>query len=183
MTARVVLVRHARAAAGWGEDPDPGLDDEGRRQAEVAAAALAPAGPLPVLVSPLRRARETAAPLERLWGVEAVVDPAVGEVPSPVEDLAGRAAWLRTAMGGRWIDLAPEVDGWRRSVVDRLLALTADTVVVSHFVAINAAVGAATGDDRVVCFRPGNCSQTVLEVDGGTLRLVALGEAAATRVL
>ena len=28
---RVYMVRHGRAAAGWNVDPDPGLDDLGRR--------------------------------------------------------------------------------------------------------------------------------------------------------
>jgi hypothetical protein len=32
---RLHLVRHGRAAAGWDTDPDPGLDDIGRRQAVV----------------------------------------------------------------------------------------------------------------------------------------------------
>ena len=34
---RLTLVRHGRAAAGWGDDLDPGLDDLGRAQAESVA--------------------------------------------------------------------------------------------------------------------------------------------------
>ena len=183
MSARVVLVRHGRAAAGWGEDTDPGLDAEGRAQAEHTAEALAPRGPLPILVSPLRRTRETAAPLERRWGTAATVEPAVGEIPSPVDDLARRAEWLRRAMAGGWDELGPELLAWRQGVVDRLLAVTADTVVITHFVAINAAVGAATGDARMVCVRPDHCSLTELEVSGGRLRVVGLGGEAVTEVL
>ena len=56
----LVLVRHGRPAAGWDADPDPGLDPEGVAQAERMAAALAPSGPLPIVVSPKRRTRETA---------------------------------------------------------------------------------------------------------------------------
>ena len=51
------------------------------------AAALAPLGPLPIVVSPLRRTRETAAALERLWATTAVVDDRVAEIPSPTDDL------------------------------------------------------------------------------------------------
>jgi broad specificity phosphatase PhoE len=183
MSARVVLVRHGRAAAGWGQDPDPGLDDTGRAQAEALADALAPIGPLPILVSPLRRTRQTAEPLERRWGVTATVAADVGEVPSPTDDLAERAEWLRRAMAGAWDDLGPDLRAWRRRVVDRLARLERDTVVVTHFVAINAAVSEATGDPRMISCRPDYCSQTVLDVDGGRLRVVSLGGEAVTQVL
>jgi hypothetical protein len=53
-----------------------------------------------------------------------------------------------------------------------LVARAEDAVVVSHFVAINVAVGRAIGDDRVVCVRPGSGSRTVLDTAGGALRLV-----------
>ena len=66
--ARIYLVRHGRAELGWGMDYDPGLDDLGRSQASAAANKLAPLGPLEVISSPLRRARQTAMPLAELWG-------------------------------------------------------------------------------------------------------------------
>jgi broad specificity phosphatase PhoE len=171
----LTLVRHGRAAAQWGQDPDPGLDEVGRAQAIAMADALAPQGPLPIVVSPLRRTRETAAVLEERWDGVGVVDPAVGEIESPSADLAGRDAWLRELMQGSWTD-APDLDPWRRRVIDALAAIQTDTVVVTHFVAINVAVGHALADDRVVCFVPDNCSRTVLEVDDDRFTVVALGE-------
>ncbi len=54
--------------------------------------------------------------------------------------------------------------------------------MVSHFIAINVAVGNATNDDRVISFRPDNCSRTVLEVIDGTLHLVERGQEAVTEV-
>ena len=63
-----------------------------------------------------------------------------------------------------------------------LFDLKGDTVVVSHYVAINVAVGHARRDDRVTCFRPENCSCTVLDSDGKDFRIVALGSEAATRI-
>jgi len=89
--SRIYLVRHGRAAADWGSHVDPGLDDVGRTQAEAMASELAPKGPLPLVASPLRRTRETAAALERRWELGARIEPRVGEIPSPVEDLAARA--------------------------------------------------------------------------------------------
>ena len=177
--SRLFLVRHGRAAAGWGDDPDPGLDDIGRAQAEAMAEALAPLGPMPIVVSPLRRTRETAAVLERRWSRTALVDPGVGEIESPTADLAEREEWLRAVMQGSWSE-APELATWRQRVIDTLADLRADTVVVTHFVAINVAVGHATNNDRVVCFVPDNCSRTVLDVDGVDFVVVQLGEQAAT---
>ena len=179
---RLYLVRHGEAAARWDQDHDPGLDDVGRRQAIALAGALEPRGPLPVVVSPLRRTRETAAALEERWHVTASVDPAVGEILSPSDDLALRTEWLRDVLHRRWGELTPELRAWRDAVVAALLAHTGDTVVVTHFVAINAAVGEATDDDRVVCFRPDNCSCTVLESDGDRLRVVELGRQRQTLV-
>ena len=181
--ARVVLVRHGRPTAGWGDDPDPGLSPHGIAQAEAMADALAPLGPLPVLVSALRRTRETAAPLEARWQATADIEPAVGELRAPPDARPDHHTWLRTTMASRWPELAPDLDAFRARVLDRLLALDADCVVVTHFVAINVAVGAATGDDRVVGFAPDHCSRTVIEVREGRLHLVELGATAATEVL
>jgi broad specificity phosphatase PhoE len=181
---RLHLVRHGQAAAGWGADHDPGLDDVGRAQAAAVAESLAPLGPLPIVVSPLRRTLETAGAFGDVWpDVVPRVDAAVGEIPSPTDDLASREAWLVGVLAGRWADLDDALRGWRRDVVDALLAMRDDTVVVTHFVAINAAVGTATADDRLVCFRPDNCSVTVLEHDGSALRVVELGAERGTAVL
>lgn len=180
---RLYLVRHGRAAASFAEARDPGLDPAGTAQAEAMAERLAPLGPLGLVTSPLRRTRETAAPLERRWGRRARVESAVAEIPSPVADLAERGAWLRGIMSGRWDDLGPEFQAWRRAVLVSLAGIPETTVVVSHFIAINVAVGAATGDDRVVVFAPDHCSVTTVDVDGQALRLVERGAEGATRVL
>lgn len=184
---RIVLVRHGHAAAGWTEDPDPGLDEEGRAQAEAMAAALAADGPLSLISSPLRRARATAEPLERLWRCTARIEPRVGEIPSPPGpegEPANRGPWLANVMRSRWDDPGadPGLLAWRRDLVDALVGLPEDSVLTTHFVAINVAVGAATGDPRVTCFRPGYCSRTVLEAEAGKLALVSLGEEGRTVV-
>jgi len=180
---RLYLVRHGRAAAGWNVDPDPGLDELGQRQAGRVAHLLAASGPLAVVASPLRRCQETAAPLCDLWGVQAVVEPLVAEIPSPVGvAMADRVEWLREAMAGSWSKLGPRYTGFRDGVAGALLAMTVDTVVFSHFVAINAAIGAAIDDDRVVIRSLDNCSITVIEVIGATLRLVEAGHEADTLI-
>lgn len=180
---RIHLVRHGRAAAGWNTDPDPGLDDLGRLQADRVAERLGSLGPLPILTSPLRRCQETAAALARRWNVQPLIETAVAEIPSP-EGVAttARVEWLRAAMRGAWADLGPRYTDFRNGVAARLGALTEDTVVFSHFVAINAAIGAATSDDRVLVRSLDNCSVTVIDVIDGRLGLVEGGAEADTLI-
>ncbi|MGZ4677225.1 MAG: histidine phosphatase family protein [Acidimicrobiia bacterium] len=175
MTIRLTLVRHARPDGTWGLDPDPGLDRVGRDQAEAMAEAIGGRAPVPVVVSPLRRTRETAAPLLARWGIEAVVEPAVGELTAPLDPRPDHATWLRALMAGRGADHAGVMAPFRSRVLGAIRALRTDTVVVTHFLAINAVVGAATDDDRVVCFTPGHCSVTTVVLDGDALSVVQLG--------
>jgi broad specificity phosphatase PhoE len=180
---RLYLVRHGRAAAKFDVDRDPGLDEEGRRQAEAVAETLLRKGPLPILVSPLRRTLETAAVLERRWNVGATVEPRIAEIPSPVSDLAARGLWLREIASRRWPDLDPTMRQWRETLLAAIAEIRRDTVLVTHFIPINVAVGHARGDDRVVCFQPDNCSCTILEIEDGRLTVAALGGEATTRIL
>lgn len=177
------LVRHGRAAAGWDSDPDPGLDALGRDQAARVASALEPLGPLPILSSPLRRCRETSLALAEVWAVPVAIEPAVAEIPSPAGyTMQTRVDWLRTAMQGTWAQLGEPYVTFRDCVVARLIACTDDTVVFSHFVAINVAIGAAVGDDRLVIRSLDNCSVTTMEVRAGRLVLVEGGAEADTLI-
>lgn len=181
---KLYLVRHGRAEAGFGESMDPGLDALGREQAESVAAKLAGLGRLSILSSPLKRAQQTAAPLARLWDRTPVIENAVAEIPSPSGmTLEERVAWLRRLMAGSWRDASRDLAEWRERCIATLAAIDRDTVIFSHYVAINVAVGAATGDDRVVVFSPDNCSVTVFEADGTSLKLIEKGsEASLTKV-
>ena len=181
---KIVLVRHGEAAAGWGDDADPGLSSLGHDQARAVAERLLPLGPLPILASPLLRCRETAAPLAEKWDVTPLVTDAVGEIKAPDHDVSTRGPWLREVMSKRWVELPPDQQRWRDDVLACLLAQRDDCVIFTHFVAINVAIGAATADGRVVCRRVDNCSTTVLDSDGRSLMLVeAPAEAARTEVL
>ena len=180
---RLYLVRHGRAAAGWDTDPDPGLDEIGQRQASAVAVRLAALGPLPVLTSPLLRCRQTAAPLATTWNVDPAVEPGVAEIPSPEGVPMGeRIDWLRTAMQGTWAGLGARYVAYRDHAIDVLTALPSDSVVFSHFVAINAAIGVAIGDDRLVVRSLDNCSVTVIDVVDGALQLVESGHEADTLI-
>lgn len=177
---RLVLVRHGQAEAGWAEDLDPGLSDLGRVQAEAVASVIAADEPMTVIASPLRRARQTAAPLCEMWSTMARIERRVGEIPSPTKVLSERAAWLSGLFDATWDQLDKSLRVWKLDVLDTLLNLPDDTVVFTHYLAINVAVGEATGDRRLICFAPDYCSRTTFEVVDSRLRLVDLGDEAST---
>jgi broad specificity phosphatase PhoE len=185
------MIRHGKPSSTWGQhpDPDPGLDEAGHAQARAAAGALLALPieqrPSRVVSSPLRRCRETARPFAEALGVEVLIDPRIGEIPSP-SGLAEeeRGPWLRDAFQKRWPQIEGDIDYdvWRRSV-GAALTDYAGTAVFSHFVAINAAVSCVSGDDRVLSFRPDHASISVFDVTDGTLTLIERGPEAATQVL
>jgi len=182
--ARIYMVRHGQAESGFGGAMDPGLNALGHAQAEAVAQTLALRGPLSILSSPLRRARETAAPLAALWQADPAIEDAVAEIPSPNGmTLEERVIWLRKLMGGSWRDVPRALALWREHCIGTVAAIARDTVIFSHYVAINVIAGAATSDDRAVVFSPDNCSVTVFEADGTHLKLIEKGaEAPLTKV-
>jgi len=177
----IYLIRHGEPAGSWGAHPNPGLTELGARQSADAAEALARAGAKWVVVSPLQRCRETAAPFEKLMETHARIEPAVGEIVAPA-GTPDRAAWLKGVMTGNWTNAGQAYEAWRREALAAVEKVQDETAVFSHFVAINAIVGLLTGDDRVVVFRPSHCSITKLDRRGGKLVVVELGSEAATVV-
>lgn len=183
LLATLYLIRHAKPAATYGDSVDPGLDDKGREQAVSAANELkALPNRLPVYTSPLRRCRETALPLAEMWGVQPIVFPEIGEIPSPPLSLQERQTWLRNGMASDWANLqatapadSPDYSAWRRTLVDSLSAMASDAVIFSHFIAINAAVGSAMGNEQVITFRPDHASITIIETGAGKLSVVSQG--------
>lgn len=180
--ARIYMVRHGKAAAGWADSADPGLDDTGRAEAQAAADVLSKLTPMVILSSPLARARETAQPLELAWSNHARIEPGVAEVPSPDIPLDGRGAWLRGIMSRTWAEADEMRRKWRDGVVATLVKQPKDCAIFSHFVAINVAMGAALGDDRATLFQPANGSITIFETDGSRLSLIEKGREAETVV-
>ena len=186
--ARLHLVRHGRAAAGWNVDPDPALDELGHRQAVAVGDALHPLGPLPILSSPLRRCQETSRPLASKWGSDVLIEPRVAEIPSPEgHTLETRIDWLRKVMAGTWQQVidsdGPRYADYRTNLLASLSELPSDAVVFSHFIAINVVIGAATADDRMVIASLDNCSVTTVITDGvGGFTIESIGNEADTLI-
>src|SRR6476646_9123683 len=91
----LLLIRHGLPIRidDAGGPADPPLSPDGVAQAEALAAWLAPRGIDALYCSPLRRARETAAPLVDALGLDVVVDAGVEEYDAhlpeyiPIEEL------------------------------------------------------------------------------------------------
>jgi broad specificity phosphatase PhoE len=172
--ARIYLVRHGEATDY--EGPDPGLSELGVMQARQVAERLdvVIGSPIDIVSSPLRRARETAAPLAARWSIPLQVVEAVRELPSP-GTASERRPWLRAALRSTFAELGAQQREWRAEILRSLLQLANDTAVFTHAVVISAVVGHLQGDDRVLAFLPANTSVTVIDTDEGRLTLVERG--------
>jgi len=178
------LVRHAEAAASWGESPDPGLSSLGREQADAVATTLLERldGTVPqVISSPLARARETAAPLARHLGLDVRIDESFREIPSPVA-LDQRQAWLRGFMKQQWNQQPESVLAWRERIWSGLSGLPDNSVLFTHFLVINAILAQVLRRESTLVFWPANASVTVLQRDGVALSLLERGEELPSRV-
>jgi probable phosphoglycerate mutase len=162
----IVFARHGETAPNreglvLGRASDPGLTDEGRRQADRLAVLLGKEEPVAVLTSPLLRARETAGAIAGACGLEAEVDerlveidwgtwegrPVTGIAPAEVEGL--RAAAGTAPEGESLAALARRVagfcaDAWGR---DGLV------VAVTHVSPIKAAVALTLAAPDDAAFR------------------------------
>ena len=173
----IYLIRHGQALAG-SEDLDPGLAEIGHRQAQATADAMVERRVARLVVSPLKRTRETAEPIAGAFGLTAEVHEEVAEVFAPDMPVEQRTAMIGPFMAGRWSEQPDDLRAWRRRVVDTLIQLGLETaaadgdlVVVSHYIAIGVAIGEAMGDDRVVPVPMANCAITTIEAGHGGLTL------------
>ena len=167
----LVLVRHAqpvRVEQGTVPGPaDPGLSEQGHSQAVRLADWLATEPIGAVLTSPLRRARETAAPVAAALGLTAEVVDGVAEYDAaageyiPIEEL--RAAkderWFAT-IEGRWADVGGVDPGEFQAQVVPAVEELIDrfggqrVVVVTHGGVLNVYLAHVVGTDRLLWFHP-----------------------------
>ncbi len=166
---QIALVRHGRASAGWDTALDPELDDLGHSQARDVANKLDQifvGKEVEIISSPLLRCQQTSEVFAKIRTLPVKVCPEVTEIPSPEGvAMAERVAWLRRVMRGRWSDLDENYLAFRDGLVRFIREIDCDSVIFSHFVAINAVIGELTNDDRLVIRSLDNCSVTLLKRD------------------
>lgn len=129
----LLLIRHGLPLAGV---YDPGLSPEGASQAERLAAWLVHEDIDALYVSPFRRARETAAPLERLTGLTATVlddlrewDTDVNHPYTPPEQIQRDDPRSVALSEGRYEDFVPDLD-WDAFRARAVRAM--DTMMAAH---------------------------------------------------
>ena len=178
------LVRHGEASAGWAENPDPPLSELGRQQAEQVKVLFANRSPLPIVSSPLIRARQTAQPLADHWQVQVSVDDAFREIPAPPGmTLQQRMDWLKSVRGITWHEASEPLLRWRENILRRLFVECGSRVIFTHFMVLNLVAGQANGDERLVHYQPDNGSVLTIETEGQCIRILDRGQEAQTRVL
>ena len=175
---------------------DPALTDVGHLQARQLVAWLM-AEPLHhIAVSPLQRARQTAAPLAAQFGLEAQVIAELAEFDAaassyiPIEEMkATRDPRLQAMTEGRWDEFGSEIDpdAFRRVVVAAIDGVAAahpgeNAAVVCHGAVINAYLGDVIGTPRLLWFEPGYTSISRVFVSRTGIRsVVSINESAHLR--
>jgi alpha-ribazole phosphatase/probable phosphoglycerate mutase len=183
-TTRLVLVRHAEPS----EDVrgrcygrlDVGLSERGREQAEIAAEKLMALGPAAIYVSPLRRARETAAPFAARRNLSPIVDERLREIDfgafegltweeARSRDPAVYDAWMTrpttvTFPGGEsWTALRERALAVRHEIVTRHAAST--VALVTHGGVTRALLAHALGLGDAHVFRVDQAYGAISVVD------------------
>ena len=192
----LLLIRHAepvRIGPGTATGPaDPHLTERGRLQAERLAAWLVDEPVQAVLSSPLRRARDTAAPIGRVLGadvegVDGLMEyDAQADFYIPVEELRETRDHHWTAMiEGRWDELGGEPpEQFRARIVPCVDAIVerfpgGTVAAVCHGGVINVYLAALLGLDRHLWFHPEYTSiNRVAAARTGERSVVTLNETA-----
>ncbi len=168
----LILVRHAEpvrvdAHETGGAPADPGLTERGHDQAERVAAWLAHESLDALLVSPKRRAVETAAPiaaacsLSPVEAIDLIEYDAHADHYIPIEEMrAAKDPRYAAMVEGRWEEFGGEPpDAFRGRVAGALDRIVAEfpgqrVVAVCHGGVINVAVAIVAGLDRHLWFDP-----------------------------
>ena len=193
----IVLVRHGlplRVELETGI-ADPGLAAEGHEQAEKMAAYLGVEDIEAIYVSPLRRAIETARPLCKLLGIEAVVSEGVAEFDRnsreyvPVEELRATndPRWEKL-LRGEWDGVDEDPSLFKSRVVETVDDMIAKhpggrVVVVCHGGVINQYLAHVLGiETHIGFFYPKYTSiHRVMAARSGQRSIVSINEASHLR--
>ena len=180
----LLLIRHGETTRVDSETgiADPPLTDNGREQARRLAEWLKDERLDHIVVSPLRRARETAAPLAERFGLEPEVIAKLAEFDAeassyiPMEELrATRDPRLRAMTEGRWEELGSmvEPETFRSDIIAALDGVATAhpgqrVAVVCHGAVINVYLGDVIGTPRLLWFEPryASVSRVLISRDG-----------------
>lgn len=185
----LVIVRHARPerderVAGAGT-ADPPLSAHGRRQAEATAAFLAGERIDHVVSSPMRRARETAAPLAGVLGIDVELVDGLAEVDRhearyvPAEELALDDAIVQSFLADRFAMFAAfgGFPAFRDGVVAAMEHVIATNrgrrvAVFCHGMVMGAYLTSLVGHDDPFVLQPDYCGIVRVQAASNGIRTV-----------
>lgn len=193
----LLLIRHGLPVRVQDADgpADPVLSDDGWWQADALAAWLAHEHLDAIWTSPMQRARQTAQPLERATGLQAVVDDDLAEFDAasrdyiPIEELKaeGDPRW-QEMVDGTWVPEGGTTREEFRSAcvpaVERVIEANPSrrVAVVCHGGVINAYLAEVLGIDDDLFFEPAYTSiSRVMASSRGHRTLLSLNETAHLR--
>jgi broad specificity phosphatase PhoE len=195
--ARLLLIRHGEST--WNHEHriqgqlDPPLSDKGRHQVALLARRLSARRPQAIYSSDLKRAMETAAPIEKATGLQAQPRTELREVflgeweGLHNEDLVERYpdAWARWTVEPSW-DLVPGGEGGAsfearvQSAIESVLERHphGEVIVVTHGGVIQVALHQVVGRPSrgLFPFRISNASITVIEKRDGRLVIAGVND-------
>lgn len=188
----LLIIRHAlpQRVEVVGRAADPPLSETGVRQAEALAAWLAPEGIDAIYTSPMNRARETAAPIGEVTGLDVVVEDGVSEYDKdseayvPIEELKaeGDPRWTEMLAGGYFSEEGIDPAEFQAGVVDAMERIITDNAsrtaaVVCHGGVMNAYVGHVLGLEQYMVFEPAYTGITRIRASSrGHRSIVTLNE-------
>ncbi|QMT02628.1 histidine phosphatase family protein [Gordonia jinghuaiqii] len=195
----LMLIRHAlpMPAADSRDPGDPGLGEEGRRQAELVAMRLAEMGPWDALYcSPQARALETAAPIAQRAGLDVTVRDGLAEFDwgkadyIHFEELAkpGNTMMAKFARED-FSDYGTTAEEIRAKAIDAVEQIVAHhaggrVMVVTHGTVVNGFVGGFLGARKLVFHHPHYTGLTLVQASRkGHREVVCLNESAHLRLL
>ncbi len=162
---QLIVIRHGRPEHiehSNGAHADPDLTDVGHQQAERMAQWLATEPIDAIYVSPMRRARQTAAPLEALLEVTATVDDRIKEYDHaesqyvPIEELKKDPEAYRAFIKAQ---TERDLAGFQTQVLEATSEIVErhagqNVAMVCHGGVINAIASDVLGIDKVMFFNP-----------------------------
>jgi len=173
----LILIRHGEAAQAWGDDPDPGLSENGIDQSKllISNSELPPLKNYKFVSSPKSRALMTASPLEQEYKKDLSIDSTFSEIPSGDIEASRKREWLTNIMKMDIRELPKEVSEWREKILHKSLSLTENTIVFTHFMVINSIVGMLIDHPNLLYFYPDYTSVTKIIIKDGRVSEFFIG--------
>tara|TARA_B110000495_G_C22897042_1_gene523376 strand:- start:185 stop:748 length:564 start_codon:yes stop_codon:yes gene_type:complete len=173
----LVLIRHGEASASWGEHIDPGLSNDGKKQAEKLIETFSEENleNFKFISSPKLRAVETGQPLAMYYNKDLKIQNEFSEIPSEKISNDKKQNWLREVMSQDINTLPEEIKSWQDNIMNALSSINSDAVIFSHFMVINAIAASVLRNSKLLYFYPDYTSCTRLLVKDNQIKQIILG--------